>query len=66
MKEARRALGLRSNTDTVVLSLRQLIRRKRIEELRGLLGKVHLDVDIPASRRRWQRISRRTSSSSIR
>lgn len=52
IEEARKALGFKSKTDTVVLSLQELIRRKRIEELRGLLGKVRLDIDIPASRRR--------------
>jgi len=31
------------------------IRRKRIEELRSMLGTVKLDIDIPASRRRPQR-----------
>jgi hypothetical protein len=50
--EARRLLGFKSKTDTVVLSLREMIRRQRIEELKGLLGKVHLDVDVPTSRRR--------------
>jgi Arc/MetJ family transcription regulator len=50
--EARRLLGFKSKTDTVVLSLREMIRRKRIEELKDLMGKVRLDVDVPASRRR--------------
>jgi Arc/MetJ family transcription regulator len=52
IEEARRALGFKSKTDTVVVSLRELIRRKRLEELRDLLGKVRLEIDIPASRRR--------------
>ena len=52
LEEARRLLGFKSKTDTVVLSLRELIRRGRIEELKDLLGAVHLDVDIAASRRR--------------
>ena len=59
IEEARKALGFKSKTDTVVLSLQELIRRKRIEELRGLLGKVRLELDIPASRRRPRRVSRR-------
>ena len=57
IEEARRLLGFKSKTDTVVLSLRQLIRRQRIEELKGLLGSVQLDIDIPASRRRPRRRS---------
>jgi Arc/MetJ family transcription regulator len=52
LDEARSLLGFKSKTDTVVLSLRELIRRRRIEELKDLLGKVELDIDIPSSRRR--------------
>ena len=52
LDEAQRLLGSRSKTDTVVLSLRELIRRKRIDELRSLLGSVTLDVDVAQSRRR--------------
>jgi Arc/MetJ family transcription regulator len=55
IEEARRLLGFKSKTDTVVLSLRELIRRRRIEELKELLGKVELDIDLPASRRRPRR-----------
>lgn len=50
--EARRVLGFKSKTDTVILSLRELIRRRRIEELKDLLGSVRLDVDVETSRRR--------------
>ena len=52
LSEAQRLLGFKSKTDTVIQSLRELIRRKRIEELRELLGAVTLDVDIARSRRR--------------
>jgi len=52
LEEARSLLGFKSKTDTVILSLQELVRRKRIEELRSMLGKVKLDIDIPASRRR--------------
>ena len=52
LDEAQRLLGSRSKTDTVVLSLRELVRRKRIDELRSLLGSVTLDVDVAQSRRR--------------
>lgn len=57
IEEARRILGFKSKTDTVVLSLRELIRRRRIEELKALLGAVRLDIDVPASRRRPRRRS---------
>lgn len=52
LEEARRGLGFRSKTDTIVLALRELVRRQRLDELKGLLGRVELDVDIPRSRRR--------------
>ena len=55
LAEAQRLLGARSKTDTVVLSLRELIRRKRIDELRSLLGSVTLDIDVAQSRRRPDR-----------
>lgn len=52
IEEARNLLGFKSKTDTVILSLRELIRRRRIEELKELMGSVHLEIDLPASRRR--------------
>ena len=50
--EARRTLGFKSKTDTVVLALRELIRRRRIEELKEMMGSVNLDIDLSRSRRR--------------
>lgn len=58
LEEARKLLRFKSKTDTVVLSLRDLVRRKRIEELKDLLGKVRLDVDLARSRRRPTRTAR--------
>jgi Arc/MetJ family transcription regulator len=55
LEEARTTLGFKSKTDTVVMALRELLRRRRIEDLKGLLGRVQLDVDVPASRRRPRR-----------
>jgi Arc/MetJ family transcription regulator len=52
LEEARAALGFKSKTDTVVLALRELVRRSRLDELKALMGRVHLDVDVPRSRRR--------------
>jgi hypothetical protein len=57
IEEARRLLGFKSKTDTVVVSLQELIRRKRIDELKAMLGSVKLDIDVPASRRRPKRRS---------
>jgi Arc/MetJ family transcription regulator len=50
--EARSVLGFTSKTDTIVLALRELVRRRRIDELKDLLGRVVLDVDVARSRRR--------------
>ena len=50
--EARNALGFKSKTDTVVLALRELVRRRRLDDLKALMGRVRLDIDVPRSRRR--------------
>jgi len=55
LEEARTALGFKSKTDTVVMALRELVRRRRIEELKGLMGQVRLELNVPASRRRPRR-----------
>lgn len=52
VEEARRLLSFKSKTDTVVFSLQELIRRRRIDELKALAGHVKLTVDVGASRRR--------------
>jgi len=57
IEEARRLLGFKSKTETVVLSLKELIRRKRIDELKVMLGSVKLEIDRPRSRRRPPRRS---------
>jgi Arc/MetJ family transcription regulator len=55
LEEARTALGFKSKTDTVVMALRELVRRRRIDDLKAMMGRVQLQVDIPSSRRRPQR-----------
>jgi Arc/MetJ family transcription regulator len=52
LEEARRLLGFKSKTDTVMLALEELVRKRRIDELKSLLGLVKLEIDIPRSRRR--------------
>ena len=52
IEEARRLLGFKSKTDTVVVSLQELVRKKRVEELKSMLGRVKLEIDLPKSRRR--------------
>lgn len=52
LEEARSLLGFRSKTDTVILSHQELVRHRRIDELKSMLGKVDLELDIPSARRR--------------
>jgi Arc/MetJ family transcription regulator len=58
LREAQRTLGVKSKTDAVVLSLTEVIRRQRIEELKALRGKIDLYIDVAASRRRPGRPAR--------
>jgi hypothetical protein len=59
IEEARRLLGFKSKTDTVIVSLQELIRRKRIDELKSLLGSIDLEIDVESSRRRPVKARRR-------
>ncbi|MGA8807789.1 MAG: type II toxin-antitoxin system VapB family antitoxin [Thermoanaerobaculia bacterium] len=52
LEEACLLLGVRSKSEAVVLSLQEVIRRKRIDELKAMMGHVKLDIDLPKSRRR--------------
>jgi hypothetical protein len=55
IEEARSLLGFKSKTDTVVLALQELIRRRRIEELKSMFGSIDLEIDLDESRRRPRR-----------
>lgn len=57
--EARALLQFKSKTDTVVAALREVVRRRRVEQLKGMAGAVDLEIDVPRSRRRPTRRSRR-------
>ena len=57
IEEAHRLLGFKSKTDTVVFSPKEMIRRKRIEELKEIMGSVRLEIDLPRSRCRPRRPS---------
>lgn len=52
LESARKSLGFKSKTDTIVVALRELVRRQKIDEVKALLGRVELDVDVARSRRR--------------
>ena len=59
IEEARDLLGYKSKTDTVIFSLRELVRRNRIEQLKQLMGRVDLNLDLSKSRRRPSAIRKR-------
>lgn len=52
LDEAKALTRFKSKTDVVIHSLKELIRRQRIEELKALSGHVSLHIDVPKSRRR--------------
>lgn len=52
LEEVQTLLGVESKTDAVVLSLQEVVRRKRIDELKAMMGHVKLEIDLPKSRRR--------------
>jgi hypothetical protein len=51
LEEARMLLGVESQSDAVVLSLQEVIRRGRLDELKAMMGHVKLEIDLPQSRR---------------
>ena len=52
MEGALRITRFRSKKDVVIHSLRELIRKKRLEELKDMKGKIDLEIDLNRSRRR--------------
>lgn len=53
--EARAAIGLKSKTETVVFALKEVIRRKRLEELKSMFGTTDIDLDLDYVRGRERR-----------
>ena len=52
MDEALRTSRAKTKTMVIVLGLKELIHQHRLEQLRSLRGRVHVTVDVAASRRR--------------
>ena len=52
VEEAKAMLGYKSKTDTIVFALEELIRRRKLKELKQMFGTVRVEVDLPKSRRR--------------
>jgi Arc/MetJ family transcription regulator len=53
--EARDALGYTSKTDTVIFALREIVRRRRVDELKDLLGRIEFEFDPTELRERERR-----------
>ena len=51
LEEAVKLSRAHSKRDAVIAGLEELIRKARREELRGLAGKVELDIDLTRSRK---------------
>lgn len=52
LKEAQELLQFKSKTDTIIVSLQEFIRRRKVAALREMRGALSIDVDIKKSRRR--------------
>lgn len=52
VNEAMASLQFKSKTDTIIYALRELLRRRALQELKSLAGKIEVSVDTARSRRR--------------
>ncbi|MEW6268215.1 MAG: type II toxin-antitoxin system VapB family antitoxin [Thermodesulfobacteriota bacterium] len=52
LEEARRLWNFRTKQETLTAGLEELVRKAHREALRGLAGKVDLELDLSRSRRR--------------
>jgi len=46
LEEAQQAVGAKTKTTTVIISLQELINKKKREGLQALRGKIDLDIDL--------------------
>jgi hypothetical protein len=52
LDEARIATGCKSKTETIVYALAEVVRRKRVEALKAMLGTVNIKADLAKTRGR--------------
>jgi Arc/MetJ family transcription regulator len=45
VEQARTAVGFKSKTDTVIFALREVVRRRRIDDLKALMGHIRFEFD---------------------
>ena len=51
LKEAQKMAGVKTKTTTIIMSLQELITKRKIEKLRSLRGRIDLDVNLTQLRR---------------
>jgi hypothetical protein len=52
LAQAKEIAGFQSNTDVIIYSLKELIRRHNLEILKAMSGKIQIEIDIDSMRRR--------------
>jgi Arc/MetJ family transcription regulator len=45
VEQARQAVGFKSKTDTVIFALREVVRRRRIDDLKALMSNIRFEFD---------------------
>ena len=55
VEEARDAIGFKSKTDTVVFALKEVVRRKRLGELKDWITKIEWEFDPTEIRKKERR-----------
>lgn len=46
LAEAKKAAGVKTKTATIIISLQELIGKRKIQKLRRLRGKIDLEIDL--------------------
>jgi len=54
VEQARHAVGFKSKTETVIFALREVVRRRRIDDLKALMSKIRFEFD-PTEIRKQER-----------
>jgi Arc/MetJ family transcription regulator len=52
VEQARTAVGFKSKTDTVIFALREVVRRRRLDDLKALMGNIRFEFDPTDARKR--------------
>lgn len=58
LEEAQELLRFKSKTDTIIVALQELVRQRRIQELKAMFGHIDLNLDVAKQRRRPRSVKR--------